>query len=111
MFDYKKTRHEDHNGRVFLTHGMTLASVPKKTADVAPSAYAMSAPAEYFAECYVEYYREYQGTPETMSKKGGHLATWIKQWFDTHVDQVRLSPERLNGNTDQNAAARPAKKA
>ena len=110
-FDYKETRDEAYGGRVFLTHGMTLASVPKKTADVAPSAYAMSAPAEYFAECYVEYYREYQGTPETMSKKGGHLATWIKQWFDTHVDQVRLSPERLNGNTDQNAAARPAKKA
>ena len=40
----------------------------------------MSAPAEYFAECYVEYYREYQGTPETdVDKKGGHLATWIKR--------------------------------
>jgi hypothetical protein len=27
-FDYKKTRDEAYGGRVFSTHGMTLASVP-----------------------------------------------------------------------------------
>src|ERR1700753_2799367 len=82
-FDYKHARHQAFGDRVFVANGATLAIVPKSPADVAPSEYAMSAPAEYFAECYVEYYREYQGTPETASKKGGHLAAWIKQWFDT----------------------------
>jgi hypothetical protein len=110
-FHYTGSRHEDYGGRVYMTNGVHLTSVAKATADVAPSSYAMSAPAEYFAECYVEYYRGYKGTPDTEKNKGGHLATWIKQWFDTHVDNVRLSPERLNGKPDNGAAARPAKKA
>jgi hypothetical protein len=100
VFNYKETPREPHNGRVFTTNGAMLSSVPKVTADVAPSQYAMSAPAEYFAECYVEYYREYNGTPATEDKKGGHLATWIKQWFDKHVDSIRLSPDRLHGNAE-----------
>jgi hypothetical protein len=97
-FYYKEAPRPAFNGRVFTTNGVVLGSVPKQTADVAPSQYAMSAPAEYFAECYVEYYRAYKGTPESEKDKGGHLASWIKEWFDKHVDKVRFSPQRLHGN-------------
>jgi hypothetical protein len=100
-FHYKEAPRPTFQGRVFTTNGVYLSSVPKQTADVAPSQYAMSAPAEYFAECYVEYYRDYRGTPETNHKKGGHLASWIKEWFTKHVDSIRFSPDRLHGNADK----------
>jgi hypothetical protein len=102
-FNYKEAPRPTFHGRVFTTNGYWLNSVPKQTADVAPSQYAMSAPPEYFAECYVEYYRGYHGTPETNDKKGGHLASWIKEWFTKHVDSIRFSPDRLHGNAEHKA--------
>ena len=69
--------------------------MPLRTSQVAPSDYSMYAPEEYFAECYVEYYREVDGTPEGQRKKGGVLPVWIKQWFDQHVDRVRFDPKRM----------------
>ena len=98
------------NGRVWLTGNTlgTIGSVPEATADVAPSAYSLSAPQEFFAECYVEYYRDYDGTPSTEHLKGGHLAPWIKQWFDLHVDRIQLSPARLH-KTESATGAMPNK--
>lgn len=59
-----------------------------------PSAYALTAPGEYFAECYANYYREFDGTPKTAEKKGASLAPWIKTWFDEHVDKIGHNPKR-----------------
>lgn len=60
----------------------------------APSAYALTAPGEYFAECYANYYREFDGTPKTADKKGASLAPWIKGWFDENVDKIGHNPKR-----------------
>ena len=65
-----------------------------------PSDYALTAPGEYFAECYAHYYREYDGTPATADKKGASLAPWIKTWFDERVDTIGHNPQR-NGNKGQ----------
>lgn len=81
-------------GRVGLTGNNqgTIAHVPKMTADTAPSEYSLSAPGEFFAECYAEYYRGFTGAnPEA---KGGKLARWIKEWFDHNVDKIELNPQR-----------------
>lgn len=73
-----------------------LYRVPERTANSAPSAYAMTAPAEYFAECYAEYYREYKGpiAGAAQNKKGGRLAGWIKDWFDQNIDKLAFNPQR-----------------
>jgi hypothetical protein len=71
--------------------------VPEKTRNSAPSAYSMTAPAEYFAECYAEYYRQYTG-PGTEDKKGGRLAGWIKGWFDHNIDNLEYNPSRSDKN-------------
>jgi hypothetical protein len=60
----------------------------------APSAYSLTAPAEYFAESYANYYREYDGTPKTAKDKGASLAPWIKRWFDANVDRAGHNPQR-----------------
>jgi hypothetical protein len=69
--------------------------VPQKTRDAAPSAYSMTAPAEFFAECYAEYYRQYTG-PGTEDQKGGRLAGWIKGWFDHNIDNLQYNPSRTD---------------
>lgn len=43
------------------------------------------------------YNRQFDGTPATADKKGDHLATWIKQWFDTNVDTIGFNPQRDAG--------------
>jgi hypothetical protein len=76
-------------------HGYSkLYRVPETTLHAAPSIYSMTAPAEFFAECYAEYYRAYDGTPHTQDKKGGRLAGWIKDWFDVHIDKLAFNPSR-----------------
>ncbi len=76
-------------------HGYSkLYRVPVTTLHAAPSTYSMTAPAEFFAECYAEYYRAYDGTPKTEDKKGGHLAGWIKAWFDANIDKLAFNPSR-----------------
>jgi hypothetical protein len=72
-----------------------LYSVPERAATVAPSHYALSAPGEFFAECYAEYYREVDGTDATRERKGGRLPGWIKDWFDGNVDRVAFNPQRV----------------
>lgn len=69
--------------------------VPDKTRNASPTSYSLTAPQEWFAECYAEYYREYQG-PGTEDKKGGHLAGWIKGWFDQNIDTLKYNPERVD---------------
>jgi hypothetical protein len=73
--------------RAFMTLSM-------KGYNATPSVYALTAPAEYFAECYANYYREYDGTPKTAANKGANLAPWIKSWFDTHIDKLGHNPIR-----------------
>lgn len=62
--------------------------------DAAPSAYALSAPAEYFAECYAFYYDGFDGSPASAARKGRTLAPWIKTWMDTKVDAIGHNPTR-----------------
>jgi hypothetical protein len=53
----------------------------------------MTAPKEFFAECYAEYYWEFKG-PGTEDKKGGRLPSWIKSWFDKNIDTLKHNPSR-----------------
>jgi len=85
-------------------------SVKASAAAVAPSDYSLNAPAEYFAESYVEYYRGADGTPGSESRKGGALASPVKQWFDEHVDRLKYDPKRFKGGASeqmQNAGEQP----
>jgi hypothetical protein len=77
----------DHQRQRFMTVSM-------RAVHVAPSAYALSAPGEYFAECYAHYYREFDGTPATADTKGASLAPWIKDWFDKNIDTLDHMPRR-----------------
>ena len=52
---------------------------------ILPMPYAGFAPQEFFAECYVEYYRE-------PSTPGGNLPTAIKTWFDQNVQRIGHGP-------------------
>ena len=70
-----------------------IPRVPEKTRHAAPTSYAMTAPLEWFAECYAEYYRAYKG-PGTEDQKGGKLAGWIKGWFDQNIDNLKYNPSR-----------------
>jgi hypothetical protein len=67
-------------------------SMSAKAYDASPSNYALSAPEEYFAECYAHYYI---GFAEGSSKvKGEAVAPWIKKWFDANIDTVGHNPIR-----------------
>lgn len=85
------------NGRTFVMQPYYgyFYSLKAEAAGTAPSAYSLYAPAEYFAECYVEYYRSVDGTPAGAQLKGGMLPSPVKKWFDAHVDKVRFDPKRL----------------
>jgi hypothetical protein len=85
------------NGRTFIMqpyYGF-FYSLKQEAANTAPSNYSLYAPAEYFAECYVEYYRHVDATGDGAKQKGGLLPSPVKKWFDTHVDKVRFDPKRL----------------
>lgn len=70
-----------------------LYRVPDRTRNAAPSRYSLTAPQEFFAECYAEYYHQFTG-PGTEDKKGGRLAGWIKTWFDQNIDTLQHNPKR-----------------
>jgi hypothetical protein len=84
------------NGRAFMMHGayQQRYSIPLTTMHVSPSVYSLTAPAEWFAECYMTYYLTYDGTPKTSGEKGKLLAPWIKKWFEEHIDKVGHNPMR-----------------
>jgi hypothetical protein len=71
-------------------YSLSAAAVATK-----PSGYSMFAPQEYFAECYVEYYRDVDGSPGSAAKKGGALPSATKQWFTKHVDGLQYDPKRF----------------
>ncbi len=76
-------------------------SCKASAAEVAPSIYSMYAPMEYFAESYVEYYRNVDGTPGSQAKKGGALAASVRQWFDENVDKLKYDPQRFQGGASE----------
>ena len=87
------------NGRMFVAgsymgqwYSVDAAIVPS-----APSYYSLFAPAEYFAESYVEYYRGVDGSVASESKKGGMLAAPVKRFFDIKVDALKYDPRRVQG--------------
>jgi hypothetical protein len=84
------------NGRAYMMNGVYQRrySVPMHTVHSAPSAYSMTAPEEFFAECYMTYYLTFDGTPATAAHKGELLPPWIKQWFDANVDKVGHNPSK-----------------
>jgi hypothetical protein len=85
------------NGRTFIMQPYygRFFSLKQQAATTAPSTYSLYAPAEYFAECYVEYYRAVAGASTGAQLKGGLLPSSVKKWFDTHVDKVWFDPKRL----------------
>jgi hypothetical protein len=86
-----------HNGRVFVASSYpgTWYSVKAEVVPSAPSYFSLHAPQEYFAESYVEYYRQVDGSPGSESKKGGGLAAPVKKFFDEHVDTLKYDPQRF----------------
>jgi hypothetical protein len=86
-----------HGERMFVvgSYPGTWYSLSARAAQGAPSAYALHAPGEYFAESYVEYYRGVDGTPGSAQRKGGALAAPVKQWFDANVDRIKYDPHRF----------------
>jgi hypothetical protein len=84
------------NGRAHTLNGyyQQRYSVPLASMHAAPSAYSMTAPGEYFAECYMTYYLTYDGTTATAKEKGKLLAPWIKRWFDENIDALGETPKR-----------------
>jgi len=100
---FKTFYYEEHDkpivkGRAFFQNVKNVSllySIPQQTYQTAPSTYSFYNAPEFFAESYVEYYRLYDGTPNTEKLKGGKLASWIKTWFDQYVDKIRLNPARV----------------
>jgi hypothetical protein len=105
-FDH--TERVELNGRVFVLRGPNmLYSLDANAAHSAPSVYSLYAPAEYFAESYVEYYRAVDGKPGSAAHKGGSLPTTVKGWFDKNVDTLRYDPTRfLHGASDDGTIKR-----
>ena len=57
-----------------------------------PRDYSLFAPAEWFADMYSEYYRQYDGTPATEASLGGNVPGHVKSWFDNNVHTVGNDP-------------------
>ncbi len=68
----------------------------------APSDYSLTAPGEYFAECYYIYYRDFDGKPGSEANKGRALAPWIKTWFDKNIDSTTHNPQAGKQRKEEN---------
>ncbi len=63
-----------------------------------PRDYAMFSPAEWFADMYAEYYRNFNGTDD--STLGGQCPGWVKSWFLSNVHTVGgRTPQALAGRS------------
>lgn len=96
----------EHDGRIFIA-GSTVdqwCSVKAEAAKTAPSAISLYAPAECFAESYVEYYHGVDGSPGSSGNKGGALPGPVKQWFDANVDSIKFDPARFKGGASDKPA-------
>jgi hypothetical protein len=89
---------------VMNTYYHQFFSVATRAVDSKPSTYSLYAPAEYFAECYVEFYKEYDGTAATRGRKGGTLPQSVKNWFANHVDTLKYDPKRFEKSGDEEEA-------
>lgn len=69
-------------------------TLSRKGYNAAPSLYSLTAPEEYFAECYANYYREFVAAPKHDVEKGRTLVPWIKRWFDEKIDRAGHNPQR-----------------
>lgn len=79
----------------FVSHSQQRFHTMKPEAmHVAPSVYSLTAPGEFFAECYAFYYKGYDGTPATADQKGARVAPFIKTWLDKNVDTVGHNPKK-----------------
>ncbi len=62
----------------------------------APRDYCMFSPAEWFADMYAEFYREFDGVDD--SKLGGNCPGWVKTWMLANVHTIGgRSPHDLRG--------------
>lgn len=102
LVDFARAKHAPLIGSAPPIHGHHMAAniknqkiyrIPERTRNAAPSRYSLTAPEEFFAECYAEYYHLFTG-PGTEDKKGGRLAGWIKTWFDQNIDTLKHNPSR-----------------
>lgn len=91
------------NGRMFVagSYPGQWYSLNAAAAASAPSDYSLHAPREYFAESYVEYYRQVDGSPGSEKRKGGGLALAVKAFFDERVDKLKYDPRRFESKDDQ----------
>lgn len=62
--------------------------VKSSAALTAPRAYTLFAPAEYFADMYAEFYRNYDGTPATEPQLGGNVPGDVKTWLMNNVHTI-----------------------
>jgi hypothetical protein len=94
---FRRDERVAHNGRVFVagSYPGTWYSLKADAVPSAPSYFSLHAPQEYFAESYVEYYRQVDGSPGSEKHKGGGLAAPVKQFFDQHVDTLKYDPQRF----------------
>ncbi|MBA3465116.1 MAG: hypothetical protein H0T46_34605 [Deltaproteobacteria bacterium] len=90
------------NGRMFVagSYPGQWSSLKAEAVPSAPSTYSLYAPGEYFAESYVEYYRNVDGSPGSEKKKGGGLNSGAKKFFDEKVDTLKYDPRRFESKTE-----------
>lgn len=62
--------------------------VKSSAANSAPRDYTLFAPAEYFADMYAEFYRNYNGTPATEGALGGNVPGDVKTWLMDNVHTI-----------------------
>ena len=63
-----------------------------------PRDYCMFSPAEWFADMYAEFYRNFNGIDD--SRLGGNCPGWVKSWFMANVHTVGgRSPQQLHGTS------------
>lgn len=79
----------ERNGRMYLMNFYygKFMSYDAKIHGILPLPYAGFAPEEFFAECYVEYYRD-------ETQPGGNLPMSIKTWFDENVNRIGHGPSQ-----------------
>jgi hypothetical protein len=106
MFHYRAPHFRDDGSHVYSANFYYQKWMRAKSSAMQnlPRDYSRFAPEEWFADAYAEYYRQYDGTAATEHLKGGNLPGHVKQWFDTHVDNLGHTPQE---ETDGGSAPTP----
>jgi hypothetical protein len=74
-----------------MVRAQELYTLSQRGLDAAPTAYALTTPEEYFAECYSVYYSQFVET-DGKTPKGQLVVPWIKTWMDKNVDTIGHNP-------------------